>query len=226
MAYDTVFVPSGDFTGLLADVIPLAGQDKEIPETFAVRVQWDGEQLHAMATDDTRMGVSSWHPDDLPEAAEQEGVFARRGGQCRPWSVVIGLPDAALMAKTFKVSEKNWWVPLALDYVEGITDTAKLRVARNTDCGMPGLSMTVLDRPVDLPDVRKLLDVVPPEREVSRIKFNGELLAGFGQVRQRGGGLEFTFSGPDSMTLVTVGERFRGGIQPVRAERRRLASVA
>lgn len=226
MAFDTTFIPSGDFTGLLNDVIPLAGQDKEIPETYAIRIQWDGTQLHAMATDDVRMGVSSWDPDDLPESAEQEGVFARRGGECRPWSIVVSLPDAALMAKTFKVSEKNWWVPLGLDYVEGITDQAKLRVARNTDCGLPGLSMTVLDRPVDLADVRRLLDFVPLPKPVEAIEFNGELLAGFGTVRQRGGGLKLTFSGTESMALVTVGDRFRGGIKPIRTERRRLASVA
>ncbi|MFY1595438.1 hypothetical protein [Micromonospora sp. WMMD737] len=224
--YDTTYIPSGDFVGLINDVLPLAGQDKEIPETFAIRIQWDGEQVHAMATDELRMGVSSWHPDDLPEEAMQEGVFARRGGTSRPWSIVLGLPDAALLAKTFKVNEKNWWVPVGLDYVEGITDRAKLRAARSTDSGMPGLAVTVVDRDVDLPDVRQLLAVMPPAAPVDAIEFNGEMLAAFGQVRQRGGGLKLTFAGTDAMSLVTVGDRFRGAIQPIRRERRRLASVA
>lgn len=225
MTYEPTFIPSGDLVGLINDVLPLAGQDKEIPETYAVRVQWDGKQLHVMATDELRMGVSSWHPDDLPESAEQEGVFARRGGTARPWSIVLGLPDAALLAKTFKVSEKNWWVPLGLDYIEGITDRAKLRVARNTDSGLPGLAVTVVDRDVDLPDVRQLLDVVPLPRAVESIEFNPAWLAAFGQVRPRGGGLKFTFAGTEGMALVTVGDRFRGGLFPIR-QSRRLASVA
>ena len=178
-----------------------------------------------MATDELRMGVSSWHPDELPEAAAQEGVFARRGGTSRPWSVVVGLPDAALLAKTFKVNEKNWWVPLGLDYIEGITDRAKLRVARNTDSGLPGLAATVVDRDVDLPDVRQLLAAEPLPRPVESIEFNGEMLAAFGQVRQRGGGLKLTFAGTDGMARVTVGDRFRGALIPIR-KRRPLASVA
>lgn len=216
----TTYIPTVEFVGLLNDVGNLAGQDPDDTRTHAIRIQWDGEAVHAMATDDTRLGISTWHPDDLPEEATQEGVFTRRGGRDDPWSVVVSLPDAVEAAKKFKVATKNSWVPLALDFIPGLADEARLRIARSTDCGLTGLSMVLMDRDVDFADIRLGLDAMPAPRAVSEIEFNGELLAAFGQVRQRGGGMKLAFTGTESMALVTIGDRFRGGIRPIRTARR------
>ncbi|PZG06089.1 hypothetical protein C1I95_32330 [Micromonospora craterilacus] len=218
MNLDTIHIPTRDFLGILTDVAGLAGQDKDIPETYAVCLEWDGEQLHAMAGDDVRMGVSSWHPDELPEEAAQDGLSARRGGLCDPWKIVIGVPDVKDMAATFKVSDKNWWVPLALDYMPGYTDRHKLRVARSTNSGLPGKTMVVLDRDVNFADVRRILAAEPAPQKVSDVLVNGELFAAFGAVRQRGGAMKLTFA--DGQVRVTVGERFVGQILAARAARR------
>ncbi|WP_431728625.1 hypothetical protein [Verrucosispora sp. TAA-831] len=218
MDIDTVYVPTADLLGLITDVSVLAGQEKEIPETYAVCIEWDGQQLHAMAGDDTRMGVSSWHPDDLPEEATQEGVFSRRGGHCDPWKIVLSLHDAADIVKTFKVSEKNRWVPLGLDFVPGVTACHKLRVSRDTSSGLTGKSIVALDRNVKFADVRDMLAAEPTPQKVTDVIVNGESFAAFGLVRQRGGGMKLTFA--DGRVRVTVGERFVGQILAARAARR------
>lgn len=221
----TTYIPTGDLTGLINDVAALAGQDKEVPRTHAIRIDFDGECVHTQATDDMRSGVSTWHPDDLSEEAMQEGLFSRRGGRDDPWSIVVSLPDALEVAKKFKLPDKSGWVPLGLDYIPGIGSEHRLKIARNTDTGHTGLSMVLLDRDVDFPDLRVVLGATPLPQPVAEVEFNGEALAAFGQVRQRGGGLKLAFTGADTQTLVTVGDRFRGGILPIRSKRR-LASVA
>ncbi|MFC0504257.1 hypothetical protein [Micromonospora costi] len=223
----TLFIPTGEFTGLLEDVMGFACPDPELPRIHAVRIEFDGEAVHAMATDDVHAGVSTWHPDDLPEGAgSQEGLFARRGGGDDPWHIVISLTDAADLVKKVKLKEKDRWVPLGLDFIEGVTDVHRLRVARNTDCGYPGLAVTVLDRDVEFPSIRGSLDPNTVGRPVSEMEFNPILLGHFGAVRMRGDSMRIAFTGEESMAVVTIGDRFVGGIRPVRRTSRRLSSVA
>ncbi|TDC30079.1 hypothetical protein E1211_24855 [Micromonospora sp. 15K316] len=223
----TVHIPTGEFTGLLEDVMPFACPDPELPRIHAVRIEYDGEALHAMATDDVHAGVSTWHPDDLPDGeGTQEGLFARRGGADNPWHIVISLTDAADLVKKVKLKEKDRWVPLGLDFIEGVTDVHRLRVARNTDSGYPGLTVTVLDRDVEFPSIRGSLDREVTGRPVTELEFNPVLLGHFGQVRMRGDAMKITPTGEQSMAVVTIGDRFVGGIVPVRRSSRRLSSVA
>ncbi|MCX5066609.1 hypothetical protein OOJ91_12045 [Micromonospora lupini] len=222
----TTYIPTGELTGLLDDVMGFACPDPELPRIHAVRLDFDGEALHASATDDMHAGMSTWHPGDLPESATQEGLFSRVGGRDDPWSIVIALSDAADLAKKVKLKEKDRWVPLGLDFIQGVTDEHRLRVARNTDCGYPGLAVTVLDRDVDMPNVRRGLDINVIPFPVAEMEFNPLLLAHFGAVRMRGDSMRLVYTGPDTPAIVTIGDRFIGGIKPVRKSSRRLSSVA
>lgn len=222
----TVHIPTGEFTGLLEDVMGFACPDPELPRIHAVRLQYDGEAVHASATDDTHAGLSTWHPDDLPEGASQEGLFSRRGGRDDPWSVVISLTDAADLVKKVKLKEKDRWVPLGLTFVEGLDDAHRLKVSRNTDHGYPGLTVTVLDRDEPMPNVRAGLDINVIPFPVAEMEFNPLLLAHFGAVRMRGDAMKIVYTGPDTPAIVTIGDRFIGGIKPVHKSSRRLSSVA
>lgn len=223
----TTYIPTGELTGLLEDVMGFACPDPELPRIHAVRLDFDGEALHASATDDVHAGISTWHPDDLPEGTgTQEGLFSRRGGLDDPWSIVISLTDAADLVKKVKLKEKDRWVPLGLDFITGLADENRLRVARNTDSGYPGLAVTVLDREVEMPNVRAGLDRHAVGRPVSEMEFNPILLGHFGQVRMRGDSMKIAFTGEDSMAVVTIGDRFVGGIRPVRRTAARRLAVA
>lgn len=222
----TTYIPTGELTGLLDDVMGFACPDPELPRIHAVRIDFDGEALHASATDDVHAALSTWHPDDLPDGATQEGLFSRRGGLDKPWSIVLSLTDAADLVKKVKLKEKDRWVPLGLDFVPGLTDEHRLKVSRGTDCGYPGLTVTVLDRDEAMPNVRAGLDITVIPFPVAEMEFNPLLLGHFGAVRMRGDGMKIVYTGPDTPAIVTIGDRFIGGIKPVRKSSRRLSSVA
>ncbi|MBM0235923.1 hypothetical protein JNW88_00275 [Micromonospora sp. ATA32] len=59
-----ITIPTGDLVGVLADVIPFAFPEDDLPHVNCVRLEWDGEMLHAEATDTLHAARSSWHPDD------------------------------------------------------------------------------------------------------------------------------------------------------------------
>ncbi|WP_213451561.1 hypothetical protein [Rhizomonospora bruguierae] len=58
-----ITIPTGELVGLLGDVVPFASPDKDMPNYNVVRLEWDGEMLHALTCDTIRIGWSSWHPD-------------------------------------------------------------------------------------------------------------------------------------------------------------------
>lgn len=79
-----ICVPTGDLTGILADVTHFASPDLEVPQLNCVRVEWDGEMLHALATDTIRIAWSSWHRDDEPDGETQDDLFTEFGGADDP----------------------------------------------------------------------------------------------------------------------------------------------
>lgn len=219
---------TGDLLGLCGDVKEFACPDENIPRLHCVQLEWDGTELHATATDEELAGISSWSPDDAPEGddSKQDGLWPNLGGADDPWTIVLDLPTIEEVLRAFKLPAKQSHIPVNLDYIRNGTD-GRLRITRHVDMGAKvGLAVTANGIVVDFPDVRGVLDHAPRPRAVTELEFNGERLGRFGAVRQRGGALKLTFAGDDGLTLVRIGDRFRGAIQPVRARPARLKVVA
>ncbi len=205
-----ITIPTGDLTGVLADVVHLAHPDHELPALNAVRVEWDGRMLHALATDMIRVGISSWHPDDEPDGDAQDDLFTTFGGVDDPWGLSIPLDDAKDLIKVFKLPTKEQRTPLQVGHVDG-----RLKVLRHRDTGYSALTAVVDGVGEPFPDVRGLLagaDRIEPVKEAA---FTAKWLADFARVRPRGP-MELMFTGPESLCHVAIGSRFVGAIAPVR----------
>jgi hypothetical protein len=216
-------VPTYDLVGLLNDVIPFASTDKAITSTHAVLVEWDGDQLHAYATNRFVAGWSRWTPgDDAPEDPDpdQDALFGDYGGDDAPWRVLLHLQVAKHIAASFKLAGGAGWQPLT---VEKYGD--ELRIRRDRDQGLPALKYNapgVLT--ATFPSLRKELQrvvdevTVPPGTTrpgVDKVAVSADLLAKFGKVRDYGP-LQLWFRDRTGLVLVRCGDRFTGGIAPVR----------
>lgn len=205
-----ITIRTADFVGILADVVPFATTDAECPETNAVRVEWDGSQLHALATDLIRVGISSWHPDDAPEIDAQDDVFTNLGGADEPWAVNVALDDAKHLIKTYKLPVKQGNTLITVEYAGG-----DMKVIRSRDTGHSAITVKVDGQPAVFPAVRDLLSSKDALQEVTGLAFGARFIADFGKVRPRGP-LELEFTGTTSLTHVRIGERFLGAIMPTR----------
>lgn len=206
-----ITIPTGDLTGILADVIPFAFPDDDLPDLHCLRLEWDGRQLHALTTDRYRAGISTWVPGEIPEGKEvQDDLFTDWGSGDDPWSVTIALPDAKELVKVFKLPPKEEHnVPVTVDYDHAY---GRVTVKRTRDSGHSAITVIAESSGSAFPDVRKLLanaDKVKPTRKVS---YSARFMADFGKVRPAGP-LELTFTG--NLTHVTIGERFVGAIMPI-----------
>lgn len=217
----TITIPTADLVGILKDTIPFAHPDQEVPGYHCVRLEWDGELLHAQTVDGTRLAWSTWGPDDDPDDERQDSMFAQPGGDDPPWSVNLLPADAAEIVKTFRLPGKHAGVPL----VVAISPTgSRLTITRGRDTGHTEHTMTV--QPLDgvsFPDVRGLLGQADTLVDVKEVRHSGRLLADFGaKVRQRDVmRLRFT----ERLTLVEIGTRFVGAIA-VTPESQRLGVAA
>lgn len=203
-------ITTADFVGLLGDTIPFALPDADLPHLNAVRLFWDGTQLHAQATDQFRIAWSSWHPDDEPERDIQGELFNQPGSADEDWSVLVPLDDAAHLVKTYKLPAKEAFAYLTLD-----VDRGRLAVSRSRETGHPAITTVIDGRAGEFPDLGKALAAADTIVEVEGVAFSARMLADFAKVRPRGP-LELKFTGEKSPTLVTIGERFTGAIMPVR----------
>ena len=211
-----ITIPTADLTGLLGDVTPFAGTDDQVPQLHCVRLEWDGETLHALTTDRYRIGWSRWAPGDATPGEEvQDDLFTEWGSGDDPWTATIDLPDAVELAKVFKLPTKEGRTPLTVDYE---ADRARLTVKRSRDTGYSAITITVEDLApgVQTPDVRKLLANANGATPVGLVAYTPKYLADFAKVRPHGP-LELTFTGAETATHVRIGERFTGAIMPVRA---------
>lgn len=197
-----ITIPTGELVGMLADVIPMADPDKELPEVCCVRLEWDGHQLHALATDRRRIGWCTWDPD-------AEFYAGQWGGDDQPWSATIALDDVKHLCKTYKLRAKFLAVPLTVEHV----NPGAVRVQRHRDTGHSAISTVLRDTFQAFPDVRAELakhDVIEP---VAGLAVGSDVLAPFTKVRPLGP-IALRFTGTDTLVLVSIGERFAGGIWP------------
>lgn len=210
-----ITIPTSELTGLLADVAPFADPDDDIPQTHCVRLEWDGDRLHALATDRHCLGWATWHPDDDlgPGEEAQDDLFTEWGGADDPWAITLPLPDAAEHIKVFKLPAKEGRTPLTVDFDP---DKRRLTVRRSRDTGHSAITIAT-DDPVDVevPDLRKLLADAQRYLAPKQVAYTARLLAGFAKVRPHGPMvLRFT----EGLTHVKIGERFTGAIMPVKVE--------
>lgn len=206
----SVSIATADLVGLLGDTIPFAATDDELPAINAINLFWDGDKLHAQATDRFRVAWASWHPDDDPERDIQGDIFNQPGSGDDPWQILIPLDDAQHLVKTYKLPVKESYAPLAVDVHDG-----QLTVKRTRDTGHPAIT-TVIDGLMEMfPDIAAVLAKADVLEKVEGIAFTAKLLADFAKVRPRGP-LELQFTGETGPVLVTIGERFVGSVMPVR----------
>lgn len=215
----TVTIPTGDLCGILADCLPFVHTLDDLPALCTVRLEWDGQQLHAMATDRYRLAWSTWDPADHPDAeGDQQGdLFTDWGSDDGPWSVLLPAADAKDAVTAFKLKPKERGAALTL---ERKADAAgpQLAIDRSRLTGHSALRMVITGvKDDDYPDLRQLLADASTAEPVHRVAYTLGRLADFGKVRPRGP-LRLTFTGEHKLTLVEIGERFTGAIQPVREE--------
>lgn len=219
----SIVIPTYDLVGILNDVIPFASTDKEITNLHCVLVEWDGEQLHAYATDRFVAAWSRWTPgDDAPEDPDpdQDSLFDYHAGDDAPWRVLLHLAVAKHITQAFKLAAGAGWQPLT---VEKHVD--ELRIRRDRDQGLPALRYNAPGiLTATFPSVRKYLEVsllehlTPPGQfgpGVDRVAVTPTYLAKFAKVRDYGP-LQLLFRTRTGLVLARCGDRFVGGIAPVR----------
>lgn len=205
-----ITVPTGDLVGVLSDTIPFACAEDEVPHLNCIRLEWDGDMLHALSTDMFRIAWSSWHPNDEPDTDAQDDLFTTWGSADDAWLATITLADAKELVKVFKLGPKEARVPLSLGF-----DNGQVTVRRDRDTGHTALRVDVLDHLVEFPDVRKFLSENDQVKPVVGLAFNARYLADFGKVRPRSP-MQLSFTGTTSTTHVAIGKRFNGAIMPIR----------
>jgi hypothetical protein len=162
----------------------------------------------------------AWEPGDVATDEEvQDDLFTEWGGGDDPWRVTLRHSDVAELAKVFKLPPKVAHAPLTVDH-EADRRQPHREAARDT--GHTAHTMAVEDLFTDeFPDLPAFL--ASADRATSRrsVQFNAKQLADFAKVRPRGP-LAMSFakaSGPGvGAVLVSVGERFRGAIAPMRED--------
>lgn len=216
----TVTIPTGDLCGILADCLPFVHPQDDLPALNTVRVEWDGQQLHAMATDRYRLAWSTWDPADHPDAEgdQQDDLFTDWGStDDDPWTVLLPAADAKDAVAAYKLKPKERLAALTLARTADAAGP-QLTIDRSRLTGHSALRMVITGvQGDDYPDLRQLLADTSTAAPVHRVAYVLGRLADFGKVRPRGP-IRLTFTGEHKLTLVEIGPRFVGAIQPVREE--------
>lgn len=201
-----------DLVGCLNDALPFVALDKDDTERRCVELRWDGELFHTSADSHFHAGVSSWSPDDPPEKDVQDELEVKLGSDDGPWACILDIEDVDHLLKTVKPAKGLEYVPLFIDW-----DGQFLTVRRSKQTRVPGLTLAYDGMTHAFPDVRRaVVEAASRLEDVKEIQYNGSFLAAFGKVRTRGGCMKLTFGGARGTTIVEVGHRFVGLIQPVR----------
>ena len=223
-----LIMPTADLVGIITDVLPLAPdpKDKDNPRG-GVLLEWDGEALHAHATDGLSAGISTYHPDDptdFDDDATQPVVYwGDSGGDPEPrWRVFITTADAKEVVSTFKLAYKFRMVPL---HVKVNLARTRLIIERTRDTGKTQHEMTV-ERVADadrvFPDLRAQIDRAEGNTaSVDRLAVWGHRLAAFANAGRRGPVelIPVRFA-DDELVVVRVGSRFAGYVTPHTEPRR------
>lgn len=205
-----ITIPTGDLTGVLSDVIPFAFPDTDLTDIHCVGLRWDGDMLHAVATDRFRIAWSQWHPDDEPDMDSQDDLFTTWGSSDEPWTATIDLDDAKELVKVFKLPPKEQRVALSLDFANG-----QITIRRDRDTGYTAVRLDIPDQKAQFPDVQELLAGADRLEPITGLMFNAKYLADFGKVRPRAP-MQMSFTGSTGLAHVAIGKRFSGAIMPVR----------
>ncbi len=205
-------IPTTDLLGTIADAANFVSHHKDDEQRRCVELRWDGELFHASAHSGIHLGISSWSPDDRPDADVQDELEVVLGSDDPPWSCVLTLDDVKHLLATAKPVKGLEYVPLFVDW-----DGRFLTVTRAKQARLPGLKLSYDGQEFAFPDLREIVvKAAASLEEVKEILFNPTYLSAFGAVRQRGGYLKLTFGGADGTTIGEVGSRFVGAIQPIR----------
>jgi hypothetical protein len=205
----TLTIPTSDLVGVLSDVVPFASAADDLPTVNCVRLEWDGGQLHALATDMYRMGISSWEPVDIAVGEEiQDDMFTEWGSGDAPWRMTIALDEAVELVKVFKLPVKEGQTPLTVEYAP-----FQATFARYRDTGHSAITVVAPDTGVTFPDLRALLGAKDTLEPTTGVHFNAKWLADFAKVRPRTP-MHMRFS--EGFTRIDIGERFVGGIIPAK----------
>jgi hypothetical protein len=207
-----ITIPTGELTGLFSDVLPFAFPEDDLPHVNCVRIEWDGEMLHAEATDTLHAARSSWHPDDIDGDDSQQTLTNPLGGDDERWVVIAAYDDVKEAVKDYKLPKTESGTPLTLVY-----DGFSLTIRRSRDTGHTDKKITLEGRMVEFPPVGKLLDERVVAVPVGEVCYSGAAVARMGQVRQRGL-MHMTFGA--KRTRVTIGERFVASLSPERSGER------
>lgn len=211
----SITIPTGDLVGILSDVIPFAFPDDILPELNAVRLEWDGETLHALSTDRYRVGWSQWTPGDIDaDEAAQDDLFADWGSGDEPWATSIPLADAKELVKVFKLPPKEANTAIVVDHNRA---SERTKVIRTRETGHSAITVVAegLGVTFPFPDVRATLAKSDRIKAVRNAIYRAEFLADFAKVRPRGP-MQMTFAG--GLTHITIGKRFVGAITPQKGE--------
>jgi hypothetical protein len=207
-------IPTGELVGTLQDVIPFAATDKELPAINAIRLEWDGDRLHAYATDHYVAGWATWHPDDDPVDPPKEGVqddlFADWGSGDTGWQATLPLPDVLELVKVYKLPAKVDRIPL-----EVTVEFPKVTIRRRPADGHSAITTTFEARQgMDgFPDVRTLIgNPEPVPTPTDLLQVDAKRLAAFAKVRYHG---PLRLYPPDGAgpVKVRIGDRFTGALQ-------------
>lgn len=207
-----ICVPTSELCGVLSDAIPFASPDAELSAVNAVSLEWDGNTLHALATDRYRISWSKWSSDDDPDETAQDDMFTTWGGADgdEPWTALLWLADAKEIVNIFKLPPKLGRAPLTVE-----CEDQQVTVRRSRDTGHSAVAATFRTSDAQFPDIRKLLADSASVEDVSGLAFSAKFLADFAKVRPRGP-LEMRFTGSTTLAHVTIGDRYTGAIMPVR----------
>ncbi|GAA4439607.1 hypothetical protein [Phytohabitans houttuyneae] len=205
----TITIPTGELVGVLADVLPFACTDTDLPHINVVRIEWDGTMLHAEATDTLHAARSSWGPDDVDGRSDQSTLTSVFGGADDPWALLASFADVKEVVKDYKLSGKEAGVPLTLDYHDGA-----LTIRRSRDTRYAAKRIVLEGRAVDFPRVGAILDELAGVAAVDQVAYSPAALARLGAVRPRGL-MRMRFGG--QRTQVTIGDRFLASIAPDRS---------
>lgn len=206
----TLTVPTWDLVGVVADCVPFAFPKDDLLMLHGVRIEWDGERLHALASDRYRVAWSQWHPDDDPPADTQADLFTKLGGNDGPWGVFLHLEDAKKLVQIYKLPMKQSGAPLTVD-----VDLNRITVTRARETGHAAITAAFEGLEVEMPDLRGLLVNNAALTETDQISYQPAYLADFAKVRPAGP-LEMRFTGSSGLTHIAIGQRFVGAIMPVR----------
>lgn len=210
-----ITTPTADLTGIVSDALPFAGDDKAYAMTYSVHLYWDGQMLHAEATDHLAVGRSSWQPWDDPETDVQPELGIEWGGADDPWSVVMTVDEAKELVSVFKLPAKQGWTPLYVELIDGV----RLKIFRHKGPKHTAITLGIEDAGFPYPDLDKVMKDALFSVPTAELWINARLLGAFASVRQRGT-MHMTFGGENKVVEIAIGARFHGAVMPIGAEKR------